>query len=165
MNLQVVFLQPRNPTQSWPTDPNQGTAPTVGGTGPDTNTTVVVNTGASGVDQDRCESASKNMLIAAGGYDFAASLLGVVLFLVMRRKLWATVFGRYLTGILVAAVGATTLLVLDPVRADELTLCLNNPDLARYIFLSGSTVSRALVLGLVPSFLVTLGGCWVANRT
>jgi hypothetical protein len=105
------------------------------------------------------------MLIAAGGYDFAASLVGIGLFLVMRRKLWATVFGRYLTALMVAALGATALMVLDPVRADELTLCLNNPEMARYIFLSGSTVSRALVLGLVPSFLVTLGGCWVANRT
>lgn len=113
-----------------------------------------------------CEQASKNGLIAAGGYAFGAALVGILLFMVMRKKLWGTAFSRYATAIVTAALIATTLVAWDPARADVLTRCLDpNQGFTQYVFLGSMIVARALVLGLVPAVLVTFAGCFVANRT
>lgn len=173
-----VFLQPRNGgTPSWPADPQPGadagaTAPTPTPT-PVTNTdvgnnntTVTVNTGSGYLSQDMCEQANTNGLIAAGGYAFGSTLIGVILFMVMRKKLWGTAFSRYLTAVLTAAVLSAVLVGWDPVRADVLTRCMDpNQGFTQYVFLGSMLAARALVLGLVPAVLLTLAGCFVANRT
>lgn len=127
------------------------------------NNAVVVTT-VSGVSQDTCEKASKSALIVAGGYDFASVLLGVVLFVLMKKKLWGTIFSRYMVGIFVASLLAAALGFFDPGRAEDLTMCLQSADLARYVWPSASNVARALVLGLTPTFLVSSLGCFIANR-
>lgn len=181
-----VFLQPRNQgTPSWPTDPqpaapgDAGAAPpsptpapstTVqvnGGSGADGGSVTVTTTPGSGyLNQELCEQANRNGLIAAGGYAFGASLVGIILFMVMRKKLWGTAFTRYLTAVLTAAILSTVLVAWDPIRADVLTRCMDpNQGFAQYVFLGSMLAARALVLGLVPSVLVTLVGCFVANRT
>ncbi len=120
---------------------------------------------AGELTQERCEAANHDALISAGGYAFGAAFLGVVIFLVMRKKLWASAFGRYLTAIGVASVLGATLAGWDPVASDELVRCVNSADLKQYVFLGGQLFSRAIVLGLLPSFVASTLGCLVANRT
>ena len=83
----------------------------------------------------------------------------------MRKKLWGSKFGRYLTGVGVACVIATTIAGIDPVRADILEQCMHSADFSQYVFLGTQLFARALVLGLIPTLAVTLVGCVVANRT
>ncbi len=177
----VAFLQPRNNgTPSWPTEPqpagDAATAPTPSPTpspapeAPGTtnvgNTTVTVTQGGGYLNQEMCEQANKNGLIAAGGYAFGASLVGILIFMVMRKKLWGTAFTRYTVAVLTAAILSSVLVGWDPARADVLERCLDpNQGFTQYVFLGSMMVARALVLGLVPSVLVTLAGCFVANRT
>lgn len=173
-----VFLQPRNGgTPSWPADPQPAgdagsTAPTPTPTPVNNtdvgnnNTTVTVNTGGGYLDQQTCEQANQNGLIAAGGYAFGSALLGIILFMVMRKKLWGTAFSRYMAAVLTAAVLSSVLVGWDPVRADVLTRCMDpNQGFTQYVFLGSMLAARALVLGLVPAVLLTLTGCFVANRT
>jgi hypothetical protein len=175
MSPHTLFLQPRSGTPSWPADPgtpvdgDAGTAaplPPPVDTAPSRDTTTVTPTGSGYLNQEMCEQASKNGLIAAGGYAFGAALVGILLFMVMRKKLWGTAFSRYATAIVTAALIATTLVAWDPARADVLTRCLDpNQGFTQYVFLGSMIVARALVLGLVPAVLVTFAGCFVANRT
>jgi hypothetical protein len=179
MHFHTTPLQPRNGSPSWPTgappvaptpDTPAPPAPAAqpawpANTAPATTTTEVPAGTAGYASQEMCQRANHDALISAGGYAFGASLLGMVIFLVMRKKLWLSSFGRYMTAILVACAVGLTLALWDPVRADDLTLCLNAADFKQYVFLGGQLFARALVLGLVPSFLVTLLGCFVANRT
>lgn len=174
MHLHITPLQPRTGSPSWPSNtvpgvptPAQPAIPTPPAVPalPGTPTTEPPPATSGYASQELCQQANKDALISAGGYAFGASLLGIVIFLVMRKKLWMSSFGRYMTAILVACVVGLTLALWDPVRADDLTLCLNAADYKQYVFLGGQLFARALVLGLVPSFLVTLLGCFVANRT
>ncbi len=172
----VALFQPRNGTPSWPTDPQPagdgGPTPTPGPTpDPGTNntgaTTTTVTVSQPGyLSQEQCEQANKNGLIAAGGYAFGASLIGIIIFMVMRKKLWGNAFTRYTISVLTAAILSSVLVGWDPARADVLERCLDpNQGFTQYVFLGSMLVARALVLGLVPSVLVTLTGCFVANRT
>jgi len=180
MTPHVAFLQPRNQgTPSWPADPapgaDAGTAPTPTPTpepapAPATNggdtTTTAVPTGGGYLNQELCEQANRNGLIAAGGYSFGAALVGITIFMVMRKKLWGTAFSRYLTAVLSAATLAAVMVGWDPIRADVLTRCMDpNQGFTQYVFLGSMLAARALVLGLVPAVLLTLTGCFVANRT
>ena len=89
----ALFLQPRTNTPSWPTDPTpplavdagSGAIPTPQPVGSQNvnvatttdnsgNTSVTVQSGY--LNQEMCELANRNGLIAAGGYTFGASLLG-----------------------------------------------------------------------------------------
>jgi hypothetical protein len=173
-----VLLQPRAnqppPTDPAPTDPPPVDPPTpvaaddAGATAAPTGDTAVVTDSAPAtgeLTQERCEAANHDALISAGGYAFGAALVGVVIFLVMRKKLWSSAFGRYLTAIGVASVLGATLAGWDPVASDELVRCVNSADLKQYVFLGGQLFSRAIVLGLLPSFVASTLGCLVANRT
>ena len=178
MNPHVAFLQPRNPgSPSWPTDPapgaDAGAAPTPVPTAtptaaptPGDATTTTVATPNGYLNQELCEQANRNGLIAAGGYAFGASLVGIIIFMVMRKKLWGNAFTRYTIAVLTAAILSSVLVGWDPARADVLERCLDpNQGFTQYVFLGSMLVGRALVLGLLPSVLVTLTGCFVANRT
>ncbi len=168
------MLQPRGAQPSWPSGPvptpsfqpvvptGDAGATSVATPSPTQNTTL---TPAGDLSQDICEMASRNMLIAAGGYVLGATLLGTAVFLLMRKKLWSTVAGRYITAVLVAALASGSLMYFDPARVDDLVRCLHNPDLARYIVLGTGQAARALVLGLLPAFVLTSITCVVANRT
>lgn len=179
----TLLLQPRTNTPSWPTDPTPpiaadagtGAAPAPAPVGSQNvtitnttdnsgNTSVTVST--SYLNQEMCETANRNGLIAAGGYTFGASLLGVIIFMVMRKKLWGSAFTRYVVAILTAALLSSILVAWDPVRADVLERCMDpNQGFAQYVFLGSMLAARALVLGLVPSVIVTFLGCFAANRT
>ena len=169
-----VLLQPRA-NQPAPTDPamplldtDAGAAPAVTdpGAAPTDTVTVTDSAPATGeLTQERCEGANHDALISAGGYAFGASLVGIVIFLVMRKKLWSSAFGRYLTAILVASLLGGALAGWDPVASDELVRCVNSADLKQYVFLGGQLFARSIVLGVLPSFAVTTVGCLVANRT
>ncbi len=168
-----VFFQPRNGSPSWPTEPapqgDAAVAPTPSPSpAPDATNAAPVTapTGTGYLSQEACEQASKNGLIAAGGYTFGASLLGIMIFMVMRKKLWGNAFTRYAVSVGTAAVVSSVLVGWDPARADVLERCLDpNQGFTQYVFLGSMLVGRALVLGLLPSVLVTLTGCFVANRT
>ena len=89
-----------------------------------------------------------------------------MIFMVMRKKLWGNAFARYAAAVGTAAVLSSVLVGWDPARADVLERCLDpNQGFTQYVFLGSMLVGRALVLGLLPSALVTLTGCFVANRT
>lgn len=168
----LIFMQPRgNGAPNWPTDPQPGTptTPHVNVTGTrngDGSTTITVGTGPGQyLSQEMCESANRNGLIAAGGYTFGVSMLSVVIFVMMRKRLWGTAFSRSLTAVLTAATLSSALVAWDPARADVLQRCLDPlQGFTRYVFLGDMLVARALVLGLVPSVLVTLTGCFIAHR-
>jgi hypothetical protein len=174
-----LLLQPRANSPSWPTEP---VAPANGADGstavaaPAPGTTVTATGGDNGgsfavtappsgyLTQGTCQEASRSGLIAAGGYTVGASLVGIVIF-VVRKKLWGSAFVRYLTGVGVACILGTTVAGLDPVRADILEQCMHSADFSQYVFLGTQLFARALVLGLVPTLVVTLAACLVANRT
>lgn len=175
-----LLLQPRANSPSWPAEPaapangdgaaTAAPAPspgtTVTATGGDSGGSFAVTTPGSGyLSQETCQQASRSGLIAAAGYTVGASLLGIVIFVVMRKRLWGSAFVRYLTGVGVACVIGTTIAGLDPVRADILEQCMHSADFSQYVFLGTQLFARALVLGLIPTLVVTLAGCLVANRT
>ena len=83
----------------------------------------------------------------------------------MRKKLWGSAFVRYLTGVGVACAIGAAVAGLDPVRADILEQCMHSADFSQYVFLGTQLFARALVLGLIPTLVVTLTGCLIANRT
>ncbi len=93
-------------------------------------------------------------------------MLGVVFFLIARRKLWWSGPTRYLISLGVAAVAAFVLVASDPAQSDVLAQCINPASgFSQYVFLGGTTIARALVLGLVPAVLLTFVGSYVANRS
>lgn len=168
-----LLLQPRANSPSWPADP----APPA--LGEDAAVAVPALTAPVGapveaappaapqgyLSQETCQQASRSGLIAAAGYTVGASLLGIVIFVVMRKKLWGSAFVRYLTGVGVACAIGTAVAGLDPVRADILEQCMHSADFSQYVFLGTQLFARALVLGLIPTLVVTLTGCLIANRT
>ncbi len=170
-----LLLQPRANTPSWPAEPaqpaNGADAAVAPAPVPAAPTTTGDNSGSfaatptSYLSQESCTQASKNGLISAAGYTVGASLIGIVVFVVMRKKLWGSAFGRYLTGVGLACAIGTTVAGLDPVRADILEQCMHSADFSQYVFLGSQLFARALVLGLIPTLVVTLLGCLVANRT
>jgi hypothetical protein len=169
-----LLLQPRANTPSWPAEPVApangadaavaAPAPVPAATGADPAFATPAPS-STYLSQETCAQASRSGLIAAGGYTVGASLVGIVIFVVMRKKLWGSAFVRYLTGVGVACVIGTTVAGLDPVRADILEQCMHSADFSQYVFLGTQLFARALVLGLVPTLAVTLAGCLVANRT
>lgn len=173
-----LLLQPRANSPSWPAEPvapaNGGDAAvavpapgtTVTATGGDQGGSFAVTAPSSGyLSQETCQQASRSGLISAAGYTVGASLLGIVIFVVMRKKLWGSAFVRYLAGVGVACAIGTTIAGLDPVRADILEQCMHSADFSQYVFLGTQLFARALVLGLIPTLVVTLTGCLIANRT
>lgn len=171
--MNPLYLQPRANNPSWPTDPSTTPVPvdpSLAPPGPAPSVNVVVgNNGVTVTNgyltQETCQEANRNGFISAAGYTVGASVLGLVIFLVMRRKLWASAFGRYLTALTTATVAGTALAGLDPVRADVLEQCMHSADFAQYVFLGSQLFARALVLGLIPTLAVTLIACLIANRT
>lgn len=164
-----ALLQPRTNAPAWPTEPTTAT-PDSGAaepsTAPATPTSPPTETPADSgeLTQGVCQDASTSALISAGGYAVGASLLGIIVFLLMRRRLVGTAVTRYLTAVIVATVTGTTLAALDPARADLLKRCLSS-DFAHYVFLGEQPFARAMVLGLAPALVLTLLGCLILNRT
>jgi hypothetical protein len=117
------------------------------------------------VNQQLCETANRNMLIAAAGYDAGALVVGLLTFFILRRKLIGTFGIRLLVAVLLAGIGGALLMGFDPARADDLVRCLNSVDYRRYILLQEANVARGLVLGLLPTSLLTAIGCWAINKT
>ncbi|MDP3277901.1 MAG: hypothetical protein Q8Q09_22140 [Deltaproteobacteria bacterium] len=174
----VVFLQPRvgqpaeNPPANPGTDPGQTPPPNAEqpttGTTPQEALPVPIEAGAPGtleVNQQLCEAANRNMFISAAGYDAGALVVGLLVFFVMRRKLWGTFSVRMITAVLLAGLVGALLMGFDPVRADDLVRCLNSVDYRRYIWLQEANVARGLVLGLLPTGVLTALGCLGINRT
>ncbi len=171
-----VFLQPRTgQTDPQPTENTQTPPTTTGQTGTSTTGTTEpvpvatptdnATTGTLEVNQQLCEAANRNMLIAAGGYDAGALVVGLLTFFIMRRKLIGTFSIRMITAVLFAGIVGALLLGFDPARADDLVRCLNSVDYRRYVLLQEANVARGLVLGLLPTSVLTALGCFVINRT
>jgi hypothetical protein len=70
-----------------------------------------------------------------------------------------------IVAVLLAGVVGALLMGFDPVRADDLVRCLNSVDYRRYVLLQEANVARGLVLGLLPTSLLTAIGCWGINKT
>jgi hypothetical protein len=172
-----VFLQPRAgqttdpqpPENTQPQTPPTNTAGTTAG--PDSTNTAQIpvdtstTTGTLEVNQQLCEAANRNMLIAAGGYDTGALVVGLLTFFILRRKLIGTYAIRMIVAVLFAGIVGALLLGFDPARADDLVRCLNSADYRQYIMLQQANIARGLALGLLPTSLLTALGCFVINRT
>lgn len=167
-----VFLQPRTGqtenTQPPPSTDPSTPPPAQNGTTEQAPTPAPADTPVAGtleVNQQLCEAANRNMLIAAAGYDAGALVVGLLTFFIMRRKLVGTFSIRMITAVLFAGVVGALLLGFDPARADDLVRCLNSVDYRRYILLQEANVARGLVLGLLPTSILTALGCFGINRT
>jgi hypothetical protein len=171
-----VFLQPRTGQTEQPSTDN-GSQPTqpstdqppqpaqTGTTEPAPAQTEPATTGTLEVNQQLCEAANRNMLISAAGYDAGALVVGLLTFFILRRKLIGTFGIRLLVAVLLAGIVGALLMGFDPVRADDLVRCLNSVDYRRYVLLQEANVARGLVLGLLPTSLLTAIGCWAINKT
>jgi hypothetical protein len=171
-----VFLQPRTGQTEQPT-PDNGSQPTQptpeqpaqpAQTGTSEPVPAPADTGTPGtleVNQQLCEAANRNMLISAAGYDAGALVVGLLTFFLLRRKLIGTFGIRLLVAVLLAGLVGALLMGFDPVRADDLVRCLNSVDYRRYILLQEANVARGLVLGLLPTSVLTAIGCWAINKT
>jgi hypothetical protein len=167
----TVFLQPRTGQTEQPTTPDPGAQP---GTDQPAQTGVAepapapVDAGtvaALEVNQQLCEAANRNMLIAAAGYDAGALVVGLLTFFILRRRLIGTFGIRLLIAVLLAGLVGALLMGFDPARADDLVRCLNSVDYRRYVLLQEANVARGLALGLLPTSLLTALGCWAINKT
>lgn len=168
-----VFLQPRTGQTEQPSTDN-GSQPSTdqpaqpaqtGTTEPVPAQTEPAQTGTLEVNQQLCEAANRNMLISAAGYDAGALVVGLLTFFILRRKLIGTFGIRLIVAVLLAGLVGALLMGFDPVRADDLVRCLNSVDYRRYILLQEANVARGLVLGLLPTSLLTAIGCWAINKT
>jgi hypothetical protein len=171
-----VFLQPRTGQTEQPSTDN-GSQPTqpgtdqpaqpaqTGTTEPVPAQTELASTGTLEVNQQLCEAANRNMLISAAGYDVGALVVGLLTFFILRRKLIGTFGIRLLVAVLLAGIVGALLMGFDPVRADDLVRCLNSVDYRRYVLLQEANVARGLVLGLLPTSVLTAIGCWAINKT
>lgn len=175
---QVVFCQPRGTAQSWPSDPvtsseaDAGTAPIAppvpgptqgpgddggGWTGPQSG---------SYLSQEMCQQASNTSLLTSGGYALGAALLAVTFFAIARKRLWWASFTRYAGAVTAAGAVAFLLVVLDPAQGETLTRCLDPAQgFVQYVFLGGTTLGRAILLGLLPASALAFLGCYFTNRT
>ena len=152
MPLQLFPFQPRGATPDWSATPT-------------TSTPVEPVATGSELSQPLCQAANRSLLIATSGYLAAATLLGVVVFLLMKKRLVGSRFVRSITAVALASGAAAALLAYDPLRADDVTRCIHSGEFARYIILGGSTASRALALGVLPAAALTAIACLVANRS
>ncbi|MBL8679421.1 MAG: hypothetical protein JNK05_09665 [Myxococcales bacterium] len=152
--------QPSTPTPDQPAQPAQPSTTEPVPAPADTGTSATLE-----VNQQLCEAANRNMLISAAGYDAGALVVGLLTFFILRRKLIGTYGIRLLVAVLLAGVVGALLMGFDPVRADDLVRCLNSADYRRYVFLQEANVARGLVLGLLPTSLLTAIGCWAINKT
>lgn len=172
-----VFLQPRtgqteqpstdNGSQpAQPGTPEQPAQPAQTGAAEPVPTPADTGTTASTeVTQQLCEAANRNMFISAAGYDAGALVVGLLTFFIMRRKLVGTFGIRLLVAVLLAGLVGALLMGFDPARADDLVRCLNSVDYRRYILLQEANIARGLVLGLLPTSVLTAIGCWAINKT
>lgn len=175
MILGTSILQPRAANPSWPTDPSATDAGTLASSPVSVPHSTPVDGGqdwtTSGqregyLSQEVCQRANETALLVSGGYALSAALVGVVLFIIARRKLWWSAPTRYLGAVGVAAVMAFILAALDPAQSDVLTRCINpGSGFSQYVFLGSTTIARALVLGLVPAVVLAFVGSYVANRS
>ncbi len=158
-----MLLQPRAGT------PTEAAAPVEGDAGAPLarpEGAPATNTDASAyISQEACEQASRTALVSAGGYTAGAAVLGVVVYAVLRKRLWGSAGTRLAAALGLAGALGTAMAAFDPVRADVLEQCMHSVDFAQYVFLGSQLFARSMVLGLVPALAATFAGCLVVNRT
>ncbi len=167
MNPHTVFLQPLGGTPDNPAPPQPSTEVPVAPAGdagapgfpplpPEQTTT--------GATQELCVKANNEAVISTLGYGLGASLLALVLFVVLEKKLKFTPAARMGIALGVGSSIACALAFFDPVRADQFKLCLADPAMALYLTLGTQQAARALVLGFGPALLMTFLLCALAKR-
>lgn len=156
-------VQPSEPTQP---APGQVIAPSDGDAGvgtalPGGEPAQPVQTAAS---QELCEKANGEATLATLGYGLGASMLALLIFVILEKKLVSSRGGRLAAGLTIGSVLASVLAYVDPARGDQFKLCLNDPVNAIYLTLGTQPVARALAFGLTPTLGLTLVLCLVARR-
>lgn len=166
MLTRVVFLQPLGGTAETPPpapppalDTDAG-APTAEGP---SRTDVNININVA-VSQELCEKANSESMLAALGYSLGASLLAVVIFVVLEKKLVSSAGARIGIAAAIGALGAAALTHLDPARSDQFRLCLNDTGTAVYLTLASQPVARDLALGFAPALVLTLLLAFLVRR-
>ena len=159
MPLTTVFLQPigASPTPGVEADsavPGMPAAPVADPAAPATT---------SAVSQELCEKANSEALVAAGGYALGAVILGVVVYVLMKRKHASTPTGQTVTAVAIATVLGLGLTFVDPAKGDQYLLCLNDPATATYLFFGTQPFARALVVALA-AMVITFGLSKIAKR-
>ncbi len=102
--------------------------------------------------------------MATMGYGLGASLIALLVFVVLEKKLVWTKGARFGFCVGLGSFVATALAYFDPARGDMFKLCLNDPANAIYLTLGTQSVARALALGLAPTLVFTIVLCLVARR-
>lgn len=169
----VVFLQPIGAAPTEPTTPaadSDAQAPLPQGPesspaqGPSTVVNVGVNINAA-TTQEVCQDANRQSFVSAGSYALGAVVLGLVVYGVLYRKLWAGgEINRKVIAVLVAGATGFGLAFADPSRTDTFKLCLNDQAMLAYMFLPKQELARALALGFAPALLLTLLGTLVVQK-
>jgi hypothetical protein len=170
----VVFLQPLGGAQAEPPTPAddsdaqvptpQGPDSASSGQGPSTVVNVGVNINAA-TTQEVCQDANLQSFVSAAGYGFAAVFLGLLVYGVLYRKLWAGgEINRKVIAVLVAGAAGFGLAFADPSRTDTFKLCLNDQAMLAYMFLPKQEFARALALGFAPALVLTLLGTLVVQK-
>ena len=141
--------------------PGQGIPPSDGGVSDSLPLVQPPNIGAT---QELCEKANSEATLATLGYGLGASLLALLVFVVLEKKLVWTRGVRLGFSVTLGSIVASALAFTDPARGDQFKLCLNDPANVIYLTLGTQPVARALAFGLTPALLLTLLLCLVARR-
>ena len=168
MFTRVVFLQPLGGTAETPPPAPPPTADADAGAGatgvdnpPRTDVNVNINVAVS---QELCEKANSESVLATLGYSLGASLLAVVIFVVLEKKLVSSAGARMGIAAAIGALGAAALTHMDPARSDQFRLCLNDTGTAVYLTLASQPVARDLALGFAPALVLTLLLAFLVRR-
>lgn len=119
---------------------------------------------ADGATQELCEKANTEALLATGGYALGASLLALVVFVVLEKRMVRSEGFRLTFGVGLGALVGAALTFADPARGEQFVLCLNDPSTAVYLTLATQPAARALALGFAPALVLTLMLCMLARR-
>ncbi len=174
MSPNVVFLQPIGAGAAPTNDPPSGDASAPAVQAPPEALASAATGSASppavdapavfGASQELCEKVNKEAILSTLGYGLGASLLALVLFIVIEKKMVSSSGVRLAIGVGIGALGASGLAFFDPAKSEQFILCLNDPGSAVYITLGSQSVARALAFGFAPALVLSLVLCVVARK-
>lgn len=114
--------------------------------------------------QELCEKANTESTLATLGYGLGGSLLALVIFVLLEKKMVSSGSGRIVIPATVGSLTGFALAYVDPARSEQFTLCLNDSGMAIYLALGTQPVARALAFGFAPALALTLIFCLIARR-
>lgn len=102
------------------------------------------------VTAEICDSTNRRLLATSAGYVLVMILLFTIVRVWWNHRGTSTSGVRLLVTLALATAGAGLLVGLDPIRAHDLTCCLDDQTLKSHILLQDSQPGRIALFGVLP---------------